>query len=923
MTAYYAWHRGKCAEYRNDFPIYEEYARTLEKILKEVCAIYAPLAIVQARAKAFSSFAEKMARKADKYMTRNIGPTDLCGARVITETQAEVDRISGVIRELFVIDEENSPDVRTRLKSNEFGYLSVHYVVQIKRPEILGVKIPPAIGERKAEIQVRTLLQHAWGSICHDRLYKASFRVPEHLGRDLARVAALLEEADGQFGAAISALDAYKIHYGAYMDKERLAAEQEILQTVLDNEPELAKKPAAALRLAQVARATGDWVRVEALLNPYIPVKGKYQFNVLAEHGHALCRHCIDPTVPSYAEGLQEIEQAVEGAQGDLQTRALGYRAWASARIPDNEETSRKHFRAAYEADPHNPFHLASHIEYELYCGEPFGIRAVTGLALRDAVKTCRAYADAGIELPWAYLTMGRLHLLLDDVYASLSVYAKAIRLCLTGEGSTPEDVFDTELRFLRHINRGRPLPETHDWVHRLLAAGKTAQILAKVRAGLAAIVNASKERPLPEADDPEAWQTFLAQMVPGSVVRRARNDWRAWAPLVAEIKQMCTDHPFAESDDSAGRQNLIAGILELIGLPTGLAAKRGNFKGSVVILAGGTSPLAQPAVDSVSKLVQQAFAGFNGTIISGGTTAGVAGLAGSLRAVTAGAEVLGYIPRNLPYDQPIDVRYTAHVPSPGASYGAGDPLQYWIDLLLSQVQPKDVRVLGIDGGPIAGFEYRLALALGATVGLLEPLTRSAATLQQDPDWNSDPSLLTLPADVMTLRAFVRQPRPELTPEQVETAAKTLHERFLTENRYKNPDLAMQPWTDLREDFKDSNRMQASRMIEFLKVLGFRVEAAQNPIATVSFTADEVEQLAEMEHGRWNVEKLLSGWKYGAKRDPVNKLSPYLVPWNKLTEEVRKYDRDAVTSWPTVLAAAGLRVARRERVSPGDSPVAA
>src|ERR1017187_3987726 len=91
--------------------------------------------------------------------------------------------------------------------------------------------------------------------------------------------------------------------------------------------------------------------------------------------------------------------------------------------------------------------------------------------------------------------------------------------------------------------------------------------------------------------------------------------------------------------------------------------------------------------------MVLLAFDGFRGTPISGGTTAGLAGLAGDIAAVAAKAEVLGYIPRHLPHDQPIDRRYTAHIASDGATFGAGDPLQYWTDFLLAIVRPQDVRV--------------------------------------------------------------------------------------------------------------------------------------------------------------------------------------------------------------------------------------
>jgi ppGpp synthetase/RelA/SpoT-type nucleotidyltranferase len=824
MGKHREWHRTKCAEYKAEFPIYQQYARTLDQMLKAICRTYAPLAIVQARAKTFSSFAEKMARKAGRYSALGIGPTDLCGARVITETQGEVERVSEAIRQAFLIDEENSVDVRTRLKSSEFGYLSVHYVVQLRGAEVFGVAVPPEIGDRKAEIQVRTLLQHAWASISHDRIYKASFRVPEHMSRDLARVAAFLEEADAQFGASVRALDAYKLHYGAYMDENALAEEIEVLETVLESEPDPARRPAGALRLAQVARATGDWERVRQLLDPYTEVTGDYRTEVLAEHGHAVCRlHEDRPLEEPFRQGQAEIARALERAQGDLRTRVLAYRAWASARIPDNENETREHFRAAFEADPKNPFHLASHLEYEIYCSAPFGPPAMTRSALLEAIRTCRAYADAGIELPWAFLTMGRLYLLLEEVYESLAAYAKAIRMCLSDKDCAPEAALDAELLFLRRINRGRPMPEAHDWVRRQLLLAKT------MRRGAAA---------------------------------------------------------------------------------AGLAAKHGSFAEPLVILAGGTSAASQATIDAFRETVLRAFEGFTGTIISGGTTAGIAGLAGELAGVAAGAQVLGYVPRNLPYDQPADRRYSALIPSEGASYGVGSPLQYWTDLLLAGVRPGDVRVVGIDGGTIAGFEYRLALALGAAVGVMEPATRMAAALQQDPDWMQDGNLIALPKDAMTVRAFAVRPRPALAPEQVETAARTIHEQFLAENRHKNADPAMMPWDGLRDDLKDSNRDQAERAVAFLERIGYRVERAEGEVTPAELSDAEIERLAEMEHGRWVVERLRSGWRYGAKRDPAKKLSPYLAPWASLSEEVKGWDRNAARCWPAVLGAAGLRLVR-------------
>jgi ppGpp synthetase/RelA/SpoT-type nucleotidyltranferase len=821
MNKYREWHQQQCRAYSGEIGTYRHFAETLGRILNAACRVYAPHGIVQAREKSLSSFAEKMARKAARYSALGISPTDLCGARIIVETQAEVERICAWIRDALIVDEVNSVDVRTRLKVAEFGYLSVHYVVQLRGSEALGVPIPPEISLRKAEIQVRTLLEHAWASIFHDRIYKAGFRVPEHLKRDVARVAALLEEADEQFGATVRSLDAYKPHYGAYMDKEGLAEEVEVLETVLENEPDPARLPAGALRLAQLARATGNWARLEQLLAPYTGIEGAYQAEVLAEHGNALCQLNRDrPLEEAFRKGQAEIAQAVAQAQGDVRTRSLAYRAWASAQLPENEEATRENYRAAYVADPDNPFHLASHIEYEMYCGESLGLAAATGPTIRAAIAACRAYADANIELPWAFLTMGRLLLLLDDPYASLAAYARGIRVSLGNRDTVPEAALDAELAFLRHINRGRTLPEKHKWAQQ---------------------------------------QILLAKAAMGA--------------------------------------NL-----------AGLKPERREFRTPVVILAGGTSTESKARVDVFRENVLRAFEGFRGTVISGGTRAGVAGLAGELAA--AGAKALGYVPTNLPYDQPADDRYTALVVSDGAGYGAGAPLQYWTDLLLAGVRPGDVKVVGIDGGPIAAFEYRLALALGAQVGLLTPSTRAAATLQLDPDWKDDPNLIVLPKDAMTLHAFILAPRPALAPEQVDAVAQRIHLKFLDEHRYSNPDSAMQPWDNLREDLKNSNRMQASYAAAFLEEAGYRVEPLSQQMTPSTLSEDEIDRLAEMEHGRWVIERLQSGWRYGEKRDPSNKLSPFLIPWEDLSKEVRGYDCNAVRAWPARLAEAGLQLSR-------------
>lgn len=121
--------------------------------------------------------------------------------------------------------------------------------------------------------------------------------------------------------------------------------------------------------------------------------------------------------------------------------------------------------------------------------------------------------------------------------------------------------------------------------------------------------------------------------------------------------------------------------------------------------------------------------------------------------------EVLGYLPRNLPADEPINENYTGWVRAEGSTFGPVDALHYWTDLLFAGVKPQDLRVLAIDGGPISAFEYRLALALGVPVGVMEPATRAAADLLADPDRRDCTGLVRLPGDACSLRSFLQPAR--------------------------------------------------------------------------------------------------------------------------------------------------------------------
>ena len=149
---------------------------------------------VEHRVKAEKSLAGKLERNGDYYnVFEDI--TDILGCRVVCFLSDEIDEIGKRVEESFVIDWENSSDKRALIKEDAFGYLSLHYICSLP----FGDKWPDEICGKKFEIQIRTILQHAWSAINHDIGYKSEFGVPRDIKRQFARLAGLLELADDEF----------------------------------------------------------------------------------------------------------------------------------------------------------------------------------------------------------------------------------------------------------------------------------------------------------------------------------------------------------------------------------------------------------------------------------------------------------------------------------------------------------------------------------------------------------------------------------------------------------------------------------------------------------------------------------------------------------------------------------------------------
>lgn len=155
-----------------------------------------PFHLVEGRVKSIESLRDKLIRKDYENPRREV--TDIIGVRVITFFPDHVDKVVGALKEAVKVVGKFSTDKRSSLGLRQFGYRSVHLIVCLPPSRARSPEFAK-LGSKRFEVQVRSILEHAWAEIEHGVVYKSGIEYFDKDLRNFSALAGALEILDNQF----------------------------------------------------------------------------------------------------------------------------------------------------------------------------------------------------------------------------------------------------------------------------------------------------------------------------------------------------------------------------------------------------------------------------------------------------------------------------------------------------------------------------------------------------------------------------------------------------------------------------------------------------------------------------------------------------------------------------------------------------
>lgn len=871
---------------------------------------------VSARAKTLFSFFQKASRREPgdqrrlRYPEAHRQLTDLVGARLVLPSRVEADRAVSLVLDLgragaVVIDHINSFRREQRLKTDVFGYRAVHFVVAPSAPEILGVEAPcrapwllDGVAARHAEgqpvfwveIQLRTELEDVYGCLSREHIYKRESAPPPDLLRLAARLAALLEQADEVVSEVRRSLGGLETMDLSSRPQELLREELELLTELVPLLDDGDERLEHATLTSRLQAALGDWKAVSATVKPHLA-------------GDALTRQ----TAPLGAELARararqgDLAGALDVIERVTRVDARNARVWcdlgdlylSGLRLADALGA----YREACRVSPRSVRARRSELVSQALHETELGSLSLNDPRLSEGILLGEEQARTGLGCPAVYFDLGLLY------------WARSVAILAAGPRWSHEDHARLFYRALDYTCRG--VAESHAPGSIRAALGYVELLLHTVRQPHYASERLSMLRDVLELGLDSLAATGTKQK-PAHRVRIIAGTTRK-----GDEERLGLVRRFRSLFLRFVRQARKAPVDTLAIIPgTGFGIDRPVMEAAIA----ERDPL-DPEPYQKGKIVLRCY--------------------GARNVELAEAQLADFYERRdlqeEEFSLKVPILYWRHLLDAG--YMPSDVRLLGVDGgWISRFEYMLCAALG-GKAALVYFDHPRDWPASADTpggGDSPDQVRAVYDTLQNEFWGQHENILPLPFDHTAIALWLEDPLPKrdfnaldewlkagALPEKetgpihhakaTDDLARRVHEAYI---HYKHTTLGGKgddstvPWEYLGSGFRSSNREAAAAwewkqsFADFLAELKYaeygeteeffltepeQIREKHRP-AFVPANAEKIRWISIVEHGRWCLENLIEGTRFGPRQNKPRKTRPMLVSWWQLSEEEKKLD---------------------------------
>ncbi len=127
-------------------------------------------------------------------------------------------------------------------------------------------------------------------------------------------------------------------------------------------------------------------------------------------------------------------------------------------------------------------------------------------------------------------------------------------------------------------------------------------------------------------------------------------------------------------------------------------------------------------------------------------------------------------------------------------------------------------------------------------------------------------------------------------------------------------------WIKLEENMRWANRYQIDAYVTYANALGYKfaktVEEDYREVTVEEFEnalSDELLlPLMSMEKYRWNAERTIEGWRYGAVRNNTHRVHHLIVPFSDIPEKEKLKDKAVIVNLPYMAVLGGYKIVKKK-----------